>query len=81
MAAGPPLSPARPPDKKGIIMDLKTLTDDELEQYRVDVLTEQERRARLASIPAQAADLARRFIADGGEAAAITEAVAQAVSA
>ena len=30
-------------------MDLRTLTDEQLEQHRVDVLTEQERRQRLAT--------------------------------
>lgn len=48
-------------------MDLTTLTDDDLDALRVDVLNEQERRARLASIPVQISDLAARYIADGGD--------------
>lgn len=48
-------------------MDLTTLTDDELEQHRLDVLTEQERRAALATIPEQVADLARTYAAGGGD--------------
>lgn len=48
-------------------MDLTTLTDDELEQHRLDVLTEQERRAALATIPSTVADLARTYAAGGGD--------------
>ena len=59
-------------------MDLRTLTDDELEQHRVDILTEQERRARLANAPGQIAQLATAFIADGGDLAALTQAVSNA---
>jgi methyl-accepting chemotaxis protein len=39
-------------------MDIKTLTDDELEQHRVDVLTEQERRQRIANAPTQISQIA-----------------------
>ena len=56
-------------------MDLRTLTDDELEQHRVDVLTEQERRARLANAPGQIAQIATAFIADGGDIATLTDAL------
>ena len=44
-------------------MDLKTLTDDELEQHRVDVLTEQERRRLIADAPAQQATVAAQYAA------------------
>ena len=56
-------------------MDLKTLTDDELEQHRVDVLTEQERRARLANAPGQISQITTAFIADGGNIATLTDAL------
>ena len=56
-------------------MDLKTLTDDELEQHRVDVLTEQERRQRLATAPGQISQIAAAFIADGGNIATLTDAL------
>ena len=56
-------------------MDLKTLTDDELEQYRVDVLTEQERRQRLSAIPTQVTQLAGQFVADGGDKTILVDAL------
>ncbi|MDF1705075.1 MAG: hypothetical protein P1U38_09900 [Aeromicrobium sp.] len=48
-------------------MDLTTLTDDELATHLNDVLNEQERRANLARIPQQIADLRERYVADGGD--------------
>lgn len=48
-------------------MDLKALTDDELNAHCIEVRTEQERRQRLAAIPAQIAELATRYEADGGD--------------
>lgn len=59
-------------------MDLRTLTDDELEQHRVDVLTEQERRQRLATAPQQVTQIATAYIADGGDLTALTQAVTSA---
>ncbi|KAB1647458.1 hypothetical protein F8O06_02660 [Pseudoclavibacter sp. CFCC 14310] len=56
-------------------MDLKTLTDEELAQHRIDVLTEQERRANLAEIPQQVAQLAQTFTAGGGDRAVLTAAI------
>ena len=47
-------------------MDLRTLTDEQLEQHHVDVLTEQERRQRLAQAPTQVAQIARSYVAGGG---------------
>ena len=38
---------------RGLIMDLTTLTDKQLDAHRVEVACEQERRARLAAIPEQ----------------------------
>lgn len=46
--------------------DLTTMTDADLAALRQQVITEQERRDRLATIPQQVADLTARFIADGG---------------
>ena len=46
-------------------MDLTTLTDEQLDARRVAVLTEQERRAKLAQLPDQLADMARDAIAAG----------------
>lgn len=48
-------------------MDLTTLSDDDLAAHHIDILTEQERRQRLASIPDQIATLAARYINDGGD--------------
>ena len=59
-------------------MDLRTLTDDELEQHRVDVLTEQERRQRLATAPQQVTQIAQAFVADGGNISELTQAVSNA---
>lgn len=52
-------------------MDLTTLTDAELDDLRIEVLTEQERRRVLVEAPAQAVALADRYAAaigrqDGG---------------
>lgn len=49
------------------MIDLTTLTPDELDALRVNVQTEQERRARLALIPTQIAELTARYIEDGGD--------------
>ena len=59
-------------------MDLRTLTDEQLEQHRVDVLTEQERRQRLATAPQQVTRIAEAFVADGGDLTALTQAVSNA---
>ena len=42
-------------------MELTTITDEELDQLRVEVFTEQERRRLVADAPAQAAVLAERY--------------------
>ena len=44
-------------------MELTTMTDEELDQLRVEVLTEQERRRLIADAPAQAVALADRYAA------------------
>lgn len=48
-------------------MDLTTLIDDDLDQLRRDVLTEQERRVNLSQIPQQIADLQRTYVDGGGD--------------
>lgn len=46
-------------------MDLRTMTDDDLDQLRRDVLIEQERRQKVAELPEQVASLARDAIDAG----------------
>lgn len=47
-------------------MEMKSLSDAELDQLRVEVLTEQERRKALADIPDQIRELTAKFIDGGG---------------
>lgn len=54
---------------------LRTLTDDDLDQLRRDALTEQERRANLAAIPEQVADLAAKYRDGGGDPADLHAAI------
>ena len=53
-------------------LDLTGAPDAELEQLRADVLNELERRQRLATVPQQVADLAARYVDDGGDPADLT---------
>lgn len=55
--------------------DLTATTDEELDQLRVDVITEQERRANLAAIPEQVAALARAYREGGGNPAQLEDAI------
>ena len=48
-------------------MDLTSLSDDDLAAHHIAVVSEQERRQRLASIPEQIADLTARYLNDGGD--------------
>ena len=48
-------------------MDLKELTDEELNEHRVAVATECERRANLAAIPEQIKSLAGKYREGGGD--------------
>ncbi|MGO1647432.1 MAG: hypothetical protein ACTHYT_09960 [Agrococcus casei] len=48
-------------------MNLKEITDEALDALRIDVLTERERRAALAEIPAQITGLAAAFTNGGGD--------------
>lgn len=52
--------------------------DDKLEAARLAVLTEQERRQRLAQIPDQVEQLARTYLESGGDPADLTAAVTPA---
>ena len=48
-------------------MDLRALADTELDELRIDVAVEQERRANLAAIPEQIKELAEKFRDGGGD--------------
>ena len=56
-------------------MDLTTLTDEQLDEHRRAVLTEQERRANLAAIPEQIEQLAKVYREGGGDEQALTAAL------
>lgn len=59
-------------------MDLKTLTDTELDQHRLSVIAEVERRENLAAIPEQVAAMADLYRAGGGDDAALHDAITPA---
>ena len=59
----------------------ETWTDDDLDQLRVAVATEQERRTRVAAAPTQLADLTRSAIASGCDPQALVDAVTDAATA
>lgn len=48
-------------------MDLQTLSDEELDQHRRDVLAEQERRENLERIPDQITELKTKYAELGGD--------------
>ena len=56
-------------------MDLKSLTDGELDECRRTVLAEQERRANLAAIPDQIKELAEKFRDGGGDEQVLADAL------
>lgn len=56
-------------------MDLRTLTDEELDGLRREVQIEQERRENLAAIPEQVAALAKVYRDGGGDEAALVDAL------
>lgn len=56
-------------------MNLTTLTDDELSDHLNAALAERERRASLASIPAQVTEMAERYAAGGGDLATLRTAI------
>lgn len=47
-------------------MDYKSLTDEQLDKARQDILIEQERRANLAQIPETIQELASKYTEGGG---------------
>ena len=57
------------------MIDFSTLTDREIDAQRVAVLTEQERRVKLTSIPHQVKDLANQYEAGGGSRQALLNAI------
>lgn len=60
--------------------DLTSYDDDDLDDLRVAVLTEQERRARIATGPARLADDARALVAAGADPGALREAIEDALT-
>lgn len=48
-------------------MDLKQLSDEELDQHRRDVLAEQECREALVTIPTQIRELKDKYVEHGGD--------------
>lgn len=56
-------------------MNLRELSDQDLATHLDEVLNEQERRARLARAPEQVAAMAAQYVADGGDKAAIIDAL------
>ena len=56
-------------------MDLKTLTDEELEQHRISVLTEIARRDDLVMIPQQVQGLVEKYTAGGGDVQVLVDCV------
>ena len=56
-------------------MDYKTLTDEQLDEARTAILTEQERRANLAQIPATISELATKYAEGGGDREELIKAV------
>ena len=63
------------------LTDADTWTDVDLDRLRVAVLTEQERRTRVAAAPMQLADLTRSAIASGCDPQALVDAVTDAATA
>lgn len=57
------------------MIDLSTLTDEQLDEQRVAILTEQERRQRMSAIPDQIKDLADQYEAGGGSRQALLDAL------
>lgn len=61
-------------------MDLTTLTDEQLDDHRRAVLTEQERRAKLAQLPDQLAAMARDAVAAGCDPETLRDRVGEALT-
>lgn len=56
-------------------MNLTELTDEELDQLRVDALNEQERRANLSAIPQQIKNLTDKYVQGGGDKSDLTDVI------
>ncbi|ATW58646.1 hypothetical protein SEA_ZION_28 [Corynebacterium phage Zion] len=56
-------------------IDLTNLTDEQLNELRVEVIIEQERRQRMAMIPEQVRELAVQYEAGGGSRQALVNAL------
>lgn len=56
-------------------MDLRSLSDDDLNEHRIAVATECERRANLAAIPEQIGQLAKVYREGGGDEGALVDAL------
>ena len=56
-------------------MDYKTLTDEQIDEARQEILIEQERRANLAQIPATIQELATKYEEGGGDREELIKAV------
>lgn len=61
-------------------MDLSTLTDEQLDELRRGILTEQERRAKVADLPDQLAAMTRDAVAAGCDPEVIRERVDDALT-
>ena len=59
-------------------MDYKTLTDEQLDEARQDILIEQERRANLAQIPETIQELSTKYTEGGGDREELLKSVANA---
>ena len=59
-------------------MSYKYLTDEQLDAARTAILTEQERRANLAQIPATIQELADKYAEGGGDRQTLEDALKEA---
>ena len=59
-------------------MDYKSLTDEQLDEARQDILIEQERRSNIAQIPATIQELATKYTEGGGDREELLKSVADA---
>ena len=60
---------------RSMIMDYKSLTDEQLDEARTALLIEQERRDNLSQIPAAIQELATKYIEGGGDREELIKAV------
>ena len=60
---------------RSMIMDYKSLTDEQLDEARTALLIEQERRDNLSQIPAAIQELAAKYIEGGGDREELLKAV------